>query len=823
MANPHKVRIVARLRPRIDGEVDDGAIQVCHPSPDNTAASSSFSSTGTSYISVPNPRDPTELFKYPFSSCYDQTSTQEQLYENDVSPLMDVVYEGVTVTIFAYGVTSSGKTHTMQGTKAEPGVIPRAVQSLFNKQTEYLQFQTSLAVSYMEIYKDEVYDLLVDRDNAPKLPVRECEGTVFVANLSSIPIATVEEFDSIYAEATKNRSVGATNLNRASSRSHAVLTIEVTMLDSFNNRTRTGKLNLVDLAGSENNKMTGNDQTRMQESSAINKSLSVLGKVVHALNSGQTRIPYRESKLTRILQDALGGKSVGLLICNLAPGVKFRSDTVNTLKFASQTKKIENKPVVNEQDNRPIPKPHFAALNVARQQPGKAPLNLPSELQPLTQGFPPQSQPVAIPHTHSLVAVPNANGNTRRSGRPSLVPIARPRVSRVSSAFQPMTAGLMGIPEGAPLATSHSMHSMGAGLGSVQGLTEQEINERISKAVEAQVAKILEERERASTVRVKEEAEEAQRSGISRGESSAPSGSGSGTPSRRRSTRSRSKSGSPKKEDVSQPPSIPPGILTPLLKRHKDMDQELQTRLQELERKYERGDKEAKLIAALSPVSRKKAGRAYVALARTHSEKGDLQIALDLYRTAETYVPDNIKLKERIIEIEWAVKNERPFVPSPKRPKKTKAERKKEKGSKKNRGTSDLTETRPGEEEQGRAVGGSTNENENEQKQEQREGKENPEYPLSDDQMDVDEVASTLFGGFGVEITNSSSGLVESKSLSPGKRRRLDSDLDGGEEVCTPAKRAKTITLYDLGSDDEEPEPSAAPSKKGSMRRKVLV
>lgn len=205
---------------------------------------------------------------------------------------------------------------------------------------------------------------------------------VFVANLTTETLSSVAEFDSIYAQviildpltghcidlrnsrATNQRSVGATKLNHASSRSHAVLTIEVTMTEGDRSRaihslssiylTRspviTGKMNLVDLAGSENNKvyssvhasarlahpvrkLTGNDPSRMAESSAINKSLSVLGQVVRDLNLGKARIPYRNSKLTRILQDALGGSSVGLLICNIAPGTKFRKDTLNTLKY----------------------------------------------------------------------------------------------------------------------------------------------------------------------------------------------------------------------------------------------------------------------------------------------------------------------------------------------------------------------------------------------------------------------------------------------------------------------------------------------------------
>ncbi|KAK7027324.1 hypothetical protein VNI00_015287 [Paramarasmius palmivorus] len=737
MANStRRIRIAARLRPRIDGEVDDGAIQVCHAS-DNTTGSSS----STSYISAPNPRDLSEVFKFPFSSCYDQDSTQEEIFETDVQPLIDVVYGGVTVTVFAYGVTSSGKTHTMQGTRAQPGIIPRAVEALFNKRREYPQYQSTLAVSYMEIYKDEVYDLLVNRDNAPKLPVRENgAGMVFVANLSSTAIETIEEFDAIYTQATKNRSVGATNLNRASSRSHAVLTIEVTLFDVSRNTTLKGKMNLVDLAGSENNKMTGNDATRMQESAAINKSLSVLGKVVHALNAGQSRIPYRESKLTRILQDALGGTSVGLLICNVAPGVKFRQDTLNTLNFATAAKKVENKPVVNEQDNKPVPKPHFAALQRNGMGAGKPLFTVP------------ENSADASANTSSNSQSNKNEAPVKRAGRPSLVPVARPRVSRVSSAGSSFQFQPLAVPG---VVTSQSV---GAGAFAGLGLSEKEIDERISKAVEAEVARRLEER-------LKEEEEK--RLAEQRQQQEQVSSSSGGTPSKRRSTRSRSKSCSPRKDSTSSPKReaqpLPPGILTPLLKRHKDLDDELKSRLQDLERKYERGDKEAQLVAALSPVSRKKTGRAYVALARAHSEKGDLQVALDLYRKAETYVPDNIKLKERIIEIEWAVKNDKPFQPSPKKPRKAKVKK-----SKKNA---------------------------------QETTKENP---LSDDQMDVEEVAETLFGTFGMEITNDSHGQEE-VSVSPGKRRRESED--SGMAMATPIKKAKTA-VYDSDEDRGAPRRS---------------
>ncbi|KAG6377420.1 P-loop containing nucleoside triphosphate hydrolase protein [Boletus reticuloceps] len=568
----HKINIAARLRPRLDNELDDEGIQITH------------TPGGPSCISVPNPRDLSQ-----------------------------------TVTIFAYGVTSSGKTHTMQGTKAQPGVIRRVVEAMFLHKAALQRSNVELAVSYMEIYKDDVYDLFVNRESAPKLPVRENDaGQVFVANLSSLPVESVEEFDIIYSLASRHRSVGATNLNRASSRSHAVLTIEVTMTDSATQKTLTGKINLVDLAGSENNKLTGNDPTRMAESAAINKSLSVLGQVVHALNQGASRIPYRNSKLTRILQDALGGSSVGLLICNLAPGIKFRQDTLNTLNFAVRTKNVENRPVVNERDNRPQAKPHFAAI-----QPP------PPKLAPAVL----QVDPILASR---VVVTTNAAPGPSRRPRPSRVP----RISLGPGLLPPLAKT-----KSRPAAIVEESET------TVQ-LTEVDINERIAKAVEAEVTRRLkerEDREREERTRLEQEKENLALREKQDDE--------------RRQAQANSK--------------LPPGVLTPLLARHRDLDGQLRARLAELEEKYERSHKELQLADALSPMSRKKTGRAYVALARAHSEKGDLKVALELYRKAETYVPDNIKLRERVLEIEWAVRNGKEFVPSPKKQRRPRGKKRK--------------------------------------------------------------------------------------------------------------------------------------------------
>ncbi|KAF8169839.1 P-loop containing nucleoside triphosphate hydrolase protein [Mycena galopus ATCC 62051] len=602
-----KVLIAARLRPKLAGEPpDDGGVRVLRGDPNSSACSF----TG---IAVTNPRDPNQIFRFPFTSCYDADATQEEIFNADVYPLIDVAWSGITVTIFAYGVTSSGKTHTMQGPPDDPGVIPRVVEALFAKaaaassatgETE----KTEITVSYIEIYKDDVYDLLVTRENAPKLPVRENEsGMVFVAGLTSTRIGSVlSELDELVCTATARRSVGATLLNRASSRSHAVLTLEmkVRCCPSLV-KVRQGKINLVDLAGSENNKLTGNDPSRMAESSAINKSLSVLGQVVHALNKGESRIPYRNAKLTRILQDALGGTSVGLLICNLSPALRFRSDTLNTLNFASRTKNIENKPVVNEKDVRPPPPP-------------------------------PKVEPVLAPAPKPVSTAPSRPG-----ARPSLVP--RPTGARVSSFGLPMAnASASAAPSRA-----ESRISVVEKEKIPPGLSEAEIDARIARAVEAEVARRLEEKERERELELEKEREKEKEAGSSK------------------------RTKSPKRSPKPKTRELPPG-LSPLLKRHRDLDDELQARLAELERKFEKGNRDGGLVDALSPVSRKKTGRAYVALARSHSEQGNLKLALDLYRRAELYVPENIKLKERIIEVEWAVKNDKAFKPSPKRPKKTK-------------------------------------------------------------------------------------------------------------------------------------------------------
>ncbi|EAL22482.1 hypothetical protein CNBB3610 [Cryptococcus deneoformans B-3501A] len=337
-------------------------------------------------------------YHFEFEKCHNERSTQEEVFEH-VKPLLDQAWKGINTTIFAYGVTGAGKTHTMQGTKEEPGLIPRAVNVILQRR--------ALSPSLINVsmsYVDEVYDLLGSRAEPRKREIRmSAGGHNVIADLIHQPISSWEEFETIYDTASKTRKTASTKLNSSSSRSHAILTIHLEMLGS-SDKVNYGKICFTDLAGSENNNLTGNDRERMRESSAINTSLTTLGKVVDALNVIAQRggdgtgvfVPYRESKLTRLLQGALGGSSLSLLICCLAPGEKFARDTINTLQFGKKSKTVENRLNNDRTDFRRLsqlpPPANFKTINP------QAPFKIHAE------GCPPLSRP-------SL-------------GRPALAPLA---------------------------------------------------------------------------------------------------------------------------------------------------------------------------------------------------------------------------------------------------------------------------------------------------------------------------------------------------------------------------------------------------------------
>ncbi len=233
----------------------------------------------------------------------------------------------------------------MTGSRDDPGVIPRVAERLFERLAATADtVEATVEVSYMEIYNEKVFDLLETKDN--DLPIREdINRVIFVQGLAQKRVRSRAEFASLYERGCANRRSAPTALNATSSRSHAVLSLTVKC--RRDTVATTGKLHLCDLAGSEDNRQTLNQGMRLTESSSINTSLFTLGLVVDALRTGRGRVPYRDSKLTRFLQDSLGGASFGLMIANVAPGRHMAAETQRTLVFASKSREVVNVPVAH--------------------------------------------------------------------------------------------------------------------------------------------------------------------------------------------------------------------------------------------------------------------------------------------------------------------------------------------------------------------------------------------------------------------------------------------------------------------------------------------
>uniref|UniRef100_F7AAZ2 Kinesin-like protein n=1 Tax=Ciona intestinalis TaxID=7719 RepID=F7AAZ2_CIOIN len=292
--------------------------------------------------------------QFTFDGAYYTSSTTEQIYNDIAYPLVEGVVEGYNGTVFAYGQTGCGK-FSMQGVDdpvTQRGIIPRAFQHIFEsisvaENTKYL-----VHASYLEIYNEEVRDLL-SKQIKDKLELKEHpDRGVYVKDLLKQPVSNVAECEQIMAFGWKNRSVGATLMNADSSRSHSIFTIYLEACDTGidgGDHIRAGKLNLVDLAGSERQSKTGSTGERLKEATKINLSLSALGNVISALVDGKSKhIPYRDSKLTRLLQDSLGGNTKTLMVACLSPADNNYDETLSTLRYANRAKNIKNKPHINE-------------------------------------------------------------------------------------------------------------------------------------------------------------------------------------------------------------------------------------------------------------------------------------------------------------------------------------------------------------------------------------------------------------------------------------------------------------------------------------------
>lgn len=323
---------------------------------------------------------------FTFDHVYGSTgSPSSAMFDECVHPLVDGLFQGYNATVLAYGQTGSGKTYTMgTGFKDgfQTGLIPQVMNSLFSK-IEIMKHQTEfqLHVSFIEIHKEEVRDLLdsasisksengnghvgkVTLPGKPPIQIREnSSGVITLAGSTEVGVSSLKEMAACLEQGSLSRATGSTNMNNQSSRSHAIFTITLEQMrklnpgdsnqnESISEEYLCAKLHLVDLAGSERAKRTGSDGLRFKEGVHINKGLLALGNVISALGDEKKRkegvhVPYRDSKLTRLLQDSLGGNSRTVMIACISPADINAEETLNTLKYANRARNIQNKPVVN--------------------------------------------------------------------------------------------------------------------------------------------------------------------------------------------------------------------------------------------------------------------------------------------------------------------------------------------------------------------------------------------------------------------------------------------------------------------------------------------
>ncbi|KAF1625354.1 Kinesin-like protein KIF27, partial [Eudyptes filholi] len=305
---------------------------------------------------------------FTFDFVFGKNSTQEEVYTVCIKPLLVSLTEGYNATVFAYGQTGSGKTYTIGGghiasvAENEKGIIPRAIQELFQHISENRNIDFYVKVSYIEVYKEELRDLLELETSVKELHIREDEkGNTVIVGAKEFQVECADEVISLLESGNAARHTGTTQMNEHSSRSHAIFTISICQKQPAESQKNTdaaqdsvqmiaSKFHFVDLAGSERVTKTGNTGERFKESIQINSGLLALGNVISALGDPKRKsvhIPYRDAKITRILKDSLGGNAKTVMITCISPSSSDFDESLNSLKYANRAKNIRNKPVVN--------------------------------------------------------------------------------------------------------------------------------------------------------------------------------------------------------------------------------------------------------------------------------------------------------------------------------------------------------------------------------------------------------------------------------------------------------------------------------------------
>ena len=338
MSNPANVNVICRFRPMNDLEKTTG----------NETVADFTSPTSLTFHSSREKN----VYRFNFDRIFPPSSTQQDIYDFGVKGIIESVLDGYNGTVLAYGQTSSGKTYTMQGEMDEErrqGIIPRMINHVFkyiyqNEGTDFM-----IKVSMIEIYQEKIRDLFDCSRNNLNIREDSIKG-IYVDGASERYVGCPNDVLALLEVGSENRAVAATNMNEHSSRSHSIFILTINQTNKQQGFSKIGKLYLVDLAGSEKISKTGATGHTLEEAKNINKSLTTLGRVINSLTDGKsTHIPYRESKLTRVLQESLGGNSKTCLIITCSPSIYNESESLSTLRFGERAKKIKNKPKINKE------------------------------------------------------------------------------------------------------------------------------------------------------------------------------------------------------------------------------------------------------------------------------------------------------------------------------------------------------------------------------------------------------------------------------------------------------------------------------------------
>lgn len=342
------VTVVSRFRPLNALEKKMGskyAKPILNISDDSLCVS--WSDPARRDLKIPDPAKAVFSFDWVFPT----TATQEDVFKHTGAQMTEELFKGFNCTILAYGQTGTGKTWTMMGVVGTPnrGVIPRLVESIFyGIECADVNIEFAVEVSYVEIYLEMVKDLLHPaHDN---LRIRETRNKgVYIEGVTETYVTCNQEVLDLMDLGARNRAIASTKMNAESSRSHSVFVLKLTQKHKEHGSTKASKLILVDLAGSEKVGKTGAEGQTLTEAMAINKSLSALGNVIKALTTGSKHVPYRDSKLTRLLSDSLGGNSKTCLVVTGSMAPYNMEETLSTLRFGKRAKMIKNKPKINEE------------------------------------------------------------------------------------------------------------------------------------------------------------------------------------------------------------------------------------------------------------------------------------------------------------------------------------------------------------------------------------------------------------------------------------------------------------------------------------------